>query len=141
MSRWATTRRYIARVLIVVYTMGCYSWHSPKPTTPRDLIAEKHPDRIRLTLCDGRSVVLHQPPTRGDSLGGVAFFQFEQGGVLRDTLALHVSDVVKAEIQGVEAVGTTAIIVGGFVLVLGAAAAIARSSADTRCGDPTANVY
>lgn len=49
---------------------GCSSWHTV-PVSPRALVADARPDRVRVTEPDGTRLVIAQPQVVGDSLVGL----------------------------------------------------------------------
>jgi hypothetical protein len=132
MSSWPKVRRYIARVLIALTAMGCYSWQAPKRTGPEQLIARKHPKLVRVTVQEQMQLTLREPRVAQDSLYGVVA---ERRGTLRagDSVAIHLAHISKLEVPELDGVGTTLGIVGGLLLVATVAAAIAASSMDNSC--------
>jgi hypothetical protein len=50
---------------------GCMTWRT-QPRTAQQLIAERHPQQVRVTLSDGTRVTLYgRPEVSGDSLAGL----------------------------------------------------------------------
>ncbi len=67
-----TLRRYrpIAVLLVVVHTTACSTWQ-PTTASPRQVIEDTRPGRVRVTKADGTTVVAHEPGIRGDSITSV----------------------------------------------------------------------
>lgn len=132
MSRWPKVRRYTARVLIAWIAMGCYSWQVPKRMGPEQLIAQKHPKLVRVTVQEQIELKLREPRIVWDSLYGVVA---ERRASLRagDSVAINLAHISKLEVEELDGVGTTLGILGGLLLVATVAAAIAASSMDNSC--------
>jgi hypothetical protein len=65
-------RRPIALALLVWFVPACTAWHVEQGVTPQQLIADRHPTAVRVTLPDRSQIVLHQPTiAAGDSLVGI----------------------------------------------------------------------
>lgn len=60
--------RSLARLLAIVALAGCYRWSAPQPAPQSAL--ETHSAQARLTLTDGRQLVLNHPRVGGDDLLG-----------------------------------------------------------------------
>ena len=59
--------RLIATVLVTVPLAGCHSWHTAT-TSPAEVIAQKQPFRVRVTLTDEKRLTLVQLTMRNDSI-------------------------------------------------------------------------
>jgi hypothetical protein len=57
-------------LLFLLGTAGCTSWRTQQ-LAPQQVISERHPDRIRVTLTDSSTLVLQHPTVSGDSIIGV----------------------------------------------------------------------
>ncbi len=71
MSRRLSLRRPVAALLFVVQLAGCTSWHV-ETLPPAELIAQRHPDRLRVEGVDGKRVIFYGSEVQGDSLRGRA---------------------------------------------------------------------
>ncbi len=109
-------RRAIALALLLWYIPACTTWQVARGVTPQQLIADKHPAKVRLSLAGNSEVVLEEPRVAGDSLAG-----FVNG---RDS-SVVASDVTQLAIRKVSG-GRTAGLVGGLAL-LGAIIAVAHA--------------
>ena len=69
MSRSAFLRQPVAALLFVLQLAGCTSWHV-ETLPPAELIAQKHPGRLRVEKLDGKRVMVYRPEVQGDSLVG-----------------------------------------------------------------------
>jgi hypothetical protein len=132
MYDWSKVRRHTARALIALTAMGCYSWQAPKRTGPEQLIAQKHPKVVRVTVQEQMQLMLREPRVASDSLYGVVA---KRSGSLRtgDSVAIHLAHITKLESQEFDGVGTTVGILGGLLAVAGVAAAVAASSINSGC--------
>ena len=65
-------RRGLATVLLCTgqpFLAGCHGWRAKQP--PGSYVAERRPERVRLTLRDESRVELTSPAVAGDSLAGL----------------------------------------------------------------------
>jgi hypothetical protein len=85
-STWA-----VAPVLLAVVLGSCFKW-SREPTVPAMAVQEHEGSVMRLTLADGRQVVLRGTQLDGDSIRG----RYETGRVFR---AVAVADVTAVELH------------------------------------------
>lgn len=60
--------RAFAVLSVAVALSGCYAWSRPRPQAQS--IIETRPARVRVTLTNGRQLVVEHPTVRGDSLLG-----------------------------------------------------------------------
>lgn len=61
----------VALCVLAFALAGCMTWRA-QPQTVQQLIAERHPSRVRVTLSDGTRVTLYgRPAVSGDSLVGL----------------------------------------------------------------------
>ncbi len=63
-------RRFIACVLLPCCLVACSTW-KPQHVSPQQVVSEKQPDKVRVTLTDGTRNVIEYPMITGDSLTGV----------------------------------------------------------------------
>jgi len=109
-------RRAIALALLLWYIPACTTWQVARGVTPQQLIADKHPAKVRLSLASNSQVVLEEPRVAGGSLAG--FVNGKDSSVVA-------SDVTHVEIRGINS-RKTAGLVGGLA-VLGALIAAAHA--------------
>ncbi len=109
-------RRVIALALLLWYVPACTSWQIARGITPQQLIADKHPTKVRLSLAGNSEVVLEEPRVAGDSLAGFV------NGKDSSVLAADVTQLAIRKVSGGRTVG----LVVGLGLV---AAAIALGAA------------
>jgi hypothetical protein len=112
-------RRPIALALFLWYVPACTSRHVEQGVTPQQLIADRHPDAVRVTLPDRSQIVLHQPSIAGDSLAGIV-----DG---RDS-SVAASDVTQVAIRKVSAGRTVGLVAGLALLGATIAAGVALSN-------------
>jgi hypothetical protein len=64
-------RRQFAVVLLACCLAACTTWHVEPGVSPLQLIATRHPGRVRITRSDSSEVVLYHPRVAGgDTLVG-----------------------------------------------------------------------
>lgn len=90
--------RLSACILLVQSISACSSWFV-QPTTPRDLIAGQHPQRLRITRTDSSHIVLTKPQIRGDSLYGSAEHGLRIGGSDRRSIVIPLPDVQEVAVR------------------------------------------
>ena len=103
-------RRAIAGVLLPMYLTGCMTWKTQE-VSPQQVIAEQQPGKMRVTLTNGRQLVLSQPGVSGDTLSG---------RVARDSVDIALADVAKTEVPKFSAVWTVVEVSIGVLAVAGA---------------------
>jgi hypothetical protein len=59
----------LAAILSCQPLIGCSSW-SAQTRPPQEIVQERHPDKVRVRLGDGRELVLEKPSIVSDSLVG-----------------------------------------------------------------------
>ena len=64
-------RRPIALAMLMWFVPACTAWHVEQGVTPQQLIADRHPGAVRVTLPDRSQIVLDQPRITGDSVAGI----------------------------------------------------------------------
>lgn len=69
MRRHALLRRLLACVLLPPCLANCTTWQAQE-LSPEQVIAQEQPNKVRVKLANGSSVVLEQPSLSGDTLRG-----------------------------------------------------------------------
>ena len=92
-------------VLLLLGLAGCTGW-STQPVAPRELLSRSQPNQARLTLHDGRRVLVRRPVVRSDSV---------VSGDPTDTVRLALTDVDSIALRRVQA-GRTIGLVAGLVV-------------------------
>jgi hypothetical protein len=107
-------RRAIALALLLWYIPACTTWQVARGVTPQQLIADKHPAKVRLSLASNSQVVLKEPRVAGDSLAG--FVNGKDSSVVA-------SDVTQVAIRKVSSGRTVGVVVSigllGALIALG----------------------
>jgi hypothetical protein len=119
---------YSSRTAIVLLALwpsltGCASWRL-ETQGPAEVIALKHPDKIRVQGPGLSQTVLYRPTIQGDSLVGR-----ERRNKSRPQRAVALSDVASVATSRVDA-GKTASLALGIMAAFGMAALIAAASYD-----------
>ena len=111
-----TVRRLIACILLPCYLVACMSWQTQE-ITPEQVLAEKQPDKVRVTLTDGSQVEVYQPRVSGDTLMGLREGQQVSIPLASVTqLELREGDTGKSIAAAGIVVGVGALLVGGFFI-------------------------
>ena len=65
-------RRYrpLALLLLTLHLTGCQTWR-PTTASPRELIGERQPSSVRVTLASREVIILEEPRLASDSIEGV----------------------------------------------------------------------
>jgi hypothetical protein len=100
--------RVVAAVLVPSF-LACSSWGPPLPLSR--LTADGGPSRARVTLADGRQLVLEHPTVRGDTLFGDTL-------TWRNTDVRSVPHPVAVPVAGVRSVSTREFSIGRTTLVV-----------------------
>lgn len=88
-------------LVLGLHVGGCASWQ-PQAESPSTVIAERRPDRVRLTLRDGERVTVGMPRLEGDSVAG---------GTDPDAgRRIAISDVTVIELRRVQVANTAAVV-------------------------------
>jgi len=103
---------------------GCMTWKT-QSAAPEQVLAEKTPDRVRVTRPDGSTMELVHPLIVGDTLAGTRLGS--SGTTSNSRIAIPLSDVQSVSIRQVNA-GRTALLIGG--LGVTAIAVIAAATTD-----------
>lgn len=106
--------RIIAGVLLPIYLTGCMTWKTQE-VSPQQVIAERQPGKMRVTLTNGRQFVLSHPGVSGDTLSGRA---------AGDSVSIALADVARTEVPKISAVWTAVGLTLGLVAVAGVALAV-----------------
>lgn len=96
--------RPAACLLLLLSLPACMQWVAREDPVPV-LSAEKRPERVRLTLGDGRRIELQNPSVTGDSVRGVN----PAGDTANPTtrwVALPLADVRRLEVRQANTTGT-----------------------------------
>jgi hypothetical protein len=104
--------RGFGHAALTCLTCSCQVWKVEPGPVPETLAASPLPNQIRLTMTDGRRVVVEVPQGAGDSVFGV-----EQG---RTVNAAPIAAITKVERRQVDGGGTAAavLVVGGGVALM-----------------------
>ena len=62
--------RMTPAVALLIVAAACTSWHT-EDLAPQNMIAAKHPSRVRVTLVSGDRLVIRDPRVLADSLLGI----------------------------------------------------------------------
>ena len=127
MSRIALLVHLTALVVSAASSFGCVSWRV-ETEPPAELIARKHPSRIRVETADGRRQVLNRPVVSGDTLRGQT--GPNTGGPYREVAIADVTSVSTSHFS----VGRTAGLAAGAGAVLLTVAVISLASWDGPLG-------
>ncbi len=122
--RWH--HRSIAALLLLLWLPACSSWEVPG-VAPATYIEQQHPDRVRVST-DTSRVQLDHPWVRADTIMGTRWIASHAGLMRMDTVQVAVPQVSRLEVPK-SATGNTLMLVGGILLVLAIAGAIALSNA------------
>lgn len=108
----------VSALVLAAAAAGCTHWKT-QSVTPREVIAARHPERVRVSGADGRRVVLERPEIVGDTLYGA---MRGRGPSARPAVALP--DIETLAIRRFDPLGTAALTLGtaavGAVAVIGA---------------------
>jgi hypothetical protein len=107
--------RTVVLVLLATVLASCFKW-SREPTAPATAAREHEGSAMRLTLADGRQVVLRGTRLDGDSIRG----RYETGRLLR---AVAVADVTAVELHRFDA-ARSLVAVGAGVAILAVIASL-----------------
>lgn len=108
-------RRLSASIMMAASLSACTHWQV-QSVSPQQLLSERKPNRIRVTLTDREEVVLRQPQIVKDSLYGVRSSSTPQpGGRAREAVAL--ADVDHVAIRKTDPLATTLLLVPAAAVV------------------------
>jgi hypothetical protein len=104
-------------VLVFAYLSACTKWQVQQ-VSPKQLLTQHQPEKLRVSLVDNTEVVLERPEIRGDSLYGVR----DESALRLDyasgrppshgaSVALPLADVEKVAVRKINPV-TTGLLVG-----------------------------
>jgi len=127
--------REAALLLLSLHFYGCTTWR-PTTVSPRQVIEEEQPQRVRVTGPDGTPVVIEHPVVRNDSIATVTEAdcrtsvagggRFNCREVAQSVMPL--SEVDRIEVRGFSGWRTVGMIVLVSAIAYGAAVAIALES-------------
>ena len=113
-------RRSVAGTLILVTLSGsaCQAWHTEQ-LAPAALLADRHPEELRVTKTDSSEVILEQPELRGDTLLGTTRRHDQEQEV-----GIPLSDVGQVATRRFSAGRTFALVVGVAAVAVGTIIAV-----------------
>lgn len=106
-------RRSFSALLILAMLNGCTHWATLQEPMDQVIRPEGGPERIRVRMRDGRDVELRSPTLDAVTVSG--FSRRDPG--LRITVPRDSTWAI--QVRKVSALGTTALVVGGLVVVVG----------------------
>jgi len=109
-ARAPRVKRRCGWAVLTCLTLACQVWKIEPEPVPVALAATPLPNEIRLTMADGRRVIVEVPRVTGDSVYGV-----RQG---RSVSALAIDGITRVERRQVDGARTA-----GFVVLFGAGVA------------------
>ena len=121
MRRPGLFQRSIAALLFTLQLAGCTSWHV-ESLPPAELIAQRHPYRLRVQDEVGKRVMIYGPEVRGDSLVG------RPSAGSTGSRAVPLATVRSVATSHFSAGGTLALLLGVGVLAVVALAVVISSS-------------
>lgn len=119
-SGTAVLRQIVCTLMLALQIAGCTSWRVQQPS-PAGLLGDKPPHQVRVSLADGRRIVVTSPQLSADTLRG-------RSG--RDSVRFSVGEIRSVAVRHTDALGTVALSVGTLLLLGMTAAVIALSSWD-----------
>jgi hypothetical protein len=109
--RWCSRRAVLTGLVLAAWSSsGCMHWKTQSAFP--EVVAGKHPSRVRVTRGDGSRVVLLRPEVLGDSLVGAPAGRSRSGG--RPAVAL--ADVSEVALRRVDPAATAAMGLGTLAL-------------------------
>ncbi len=105
-------------IAVIIVSPGCSSWKALR-SSPETQHVPPMPNHVHVLLADGRKIEVFSPHVVGDSLVGMC-----PAGPGRDHCSFAVRDVLSIESKQFSAVRTV-LLIGGIVVVLGAAGLVA----------------
>jgi hypothetical protein len=96
-----------ALLMLALHLTGCMTW-KPVTVSPRQLIEEQQPERIRLVQADGRQLDLIDPRLDGDTITAPdrSLRKHTRSGLRYDTtVRIALTDVTAVETRGYSATG------------------------------------
>jgi len=112
-----TTKHAIAAFLIAALAC-CTSWGPPVRSSR--LATQKFPDQLRLSLADGRQVVILSPSVRGDTIFGdtLAYWLFQSRRVPAAIAIADIDSVSTRRLDGPMTAMAVALAAGGVFAVI-----------------------
>jgi hypothetical protein len=114
-------RQAVRWSMLAVSLAACNQWQIQQ-TAPAELIALRHPHRVRLTRGDQSAVVLRAPEIKGDSMYGAA------GANTMERSGIALRDVTSVATRKLDPVATGGLVLGSAALAAGAVVAIVFAS-------------
>ena len=87
-----SARRILSCILLPAYLSSCTAWHV-QSASPKQVITEDQPSKIRVTLTDSSTVEMEQPRIVGDTLRGLVKGGADDSLVERDVLLANIATV------------------------------------------------
>ena len=115
--------RPLVVLMFVLHLTGCYSWQ-PVTVSPRQIVDEEEPGRIRIFQADGEAIELRNPRVEADSLAG-RISTYDQTGTVRIAL----TDIIAVEVKRLSKPKT---VVAGAALAVGVAVIVVWARLDRR---------
>ena len=119
-SRYA--RRVIVPVMAVSVLSACHTWKHQE-MAPAQVVTEKEPDKIRLTMLDGEKIELYDPTVSNGEIVGQTRLEYDGVRTRQVTGNLGVAADSVARIETREIDGTATVV--GVMLGLAFAAVVA----------------
>ena len=85
-----SARLIIYSIVLLLASAACTSWHT-QSLSPAQVIAEKHPDQMRVILADSSKMVMRNPAISRNRLEGVAAYA---------PRSIALADVARVELRG-----------------------------------------
>ena len=135
--RIAFVRWFLLPFTLVLWlgSTSCAHWAEPKSPV-ESVIAEKQPDKIRVTRVDGSVTELQSPKIESDTLIGFGFPGEKKGVAQQMKIAL--ADVQRVELRSTSTTATVFVVAGVtlvFLIAVGAAASGSSSSPRSTSSD------
>ncbi len=117
LERTSHVRRSVAAISLPLMMSACMSWTYQEPTSLRDTISRKQPERIRLRTRDsGVQFEIDEPRTSGEAISG------RQGG---EEVSIPLAEVSEAGVRKFDKFETGLAVIG-FAGLVGLAIAMAN---------------
>jgi len=134
-------KRGLALLLLVLHLTGCHTWR-PVTVSPRQLIEEEQPERLRIRQADGKQLDIRDPRVERDSLtamvrgrrgvprpagNGTRSVRYE------NVVRIALTDVTAVEARHLSVFRTVAVTVLGLVVSTALALVICESQSQYGC--------
>jgi hypothetical protein len=124
-TRFSLARRLMAASLALMYLTGCQGWTVPK-VAPEQYIAEKQPERVRVSTTLGNRLELYHPVVSQDTLVAMAERPRSNAAQPPGQVHLPFAEISRFEVRGTHAT-RTALLAGFAALMVVSAIAFANS--------------